>query len=48
MVFHQNERNGPVMKATQMALATVNANYVLIWVPEESENTLKNLLEKTC
>jgi hypothetical protein len=36
------------MKAAQMALVTGNVNYVLIWVPEESENTLKNLLEKTC
>jgi len=36
------------MKAAQMALATGNVNYVLIWIPEESDNTLKNLLEKTC
>ena len=48
MVFHPNSRNGPLMKAAQMALATGNVNYVLIWVPEESENTLKNLLERTC
>jgi hypothetical protein len=48
MVFHPNSRNGLLMKAAQMALATGNVNYVLIWVPEESENTLKNLLEKTC
>jgi hypothetical protein len=41
MVFHHNERNGPVMKAAQMALATGNTNYVLIRVPEESENILK-------
>jgi hypothetical protein len=30
-----------------MALETGNANYVLIWVPEESVNTVKNLLERT-
>jgi hypothetical protein len=39
---------GPVVKAAKMALETGNVNYILIWLPEESENTLKNLLEKTC
>jgi hypothetical protein len=29
-------------------LATGNANFVLMWVPEELENTLKNILENTC
>ena len=48
MVFHPHSRNGLLMKAAQMALVTGNVNYVLIWVPEKSENTLKNLLEKTC
>jgi len=48
MVSHHDPHNGPVMKAAQMALVTGNANYVLIWVPEELENTLKNILEKTC
>ena len=48
MVFHPHSRNRSLMKAAQMALVTGNVNYVLIWVPEESENTLKNLLEKTC
>jgi cell division inhibitor SulA len=48
MVFHHDAGNGPVMKAAKMALETGNANYVLIWVPEESENSLKNILEKTC
>jgi hypothetical protein len=32
----------------QIALATGNANFVLMWVPEELENILKNILEKTC
>lgn len=48
MVFHHDAGNGPIMKAAKMALETGNANYVLIWVPKESENTLKNILEKTC
>jgi cell division inhibitor SulA len=48
MEFYPNAGNGLIMKAAQMALVTGNANYILIWVPEESENTLKNLLEKTC
>ena len=48
MVLHYDPQNAPVMKAAKMALATGNANYILIWVPEESENKLKNLLEKTC
>jgi Family of unknown function (DUF6448) len=39
--------NGPVMNAAKMALDTGNVNYVLIWVPEESENQIKNLFEKT-
>jgi hypothetical protein len=48
MVLQYNPHNGPVMRAAKMALETGNANYVLIWVSEKSENTLKNLLEKTC
>jgi hypothetical protein len=48
MEFYPNAGNGPIMKAAQMALETGNANYILIWVPEESENALKNILEKTC
>ena len=48
MEFYPNAGNGLIIKAAQMALVTGNANYILIWVPEESENTLKNLLEKTC
>ena len=39
---------GPVVKAAKMSLETGNVNYVLIWLPEESENSIKNLLEKTC
>ena len=47
MVLQYDPHNGPVMRAAKMALETGNANYVLIWVSEKSENTLKNLLEKT-
>jgi len=39
--------NRPVMNAAKMALDTGNINYILIWIPEESENKLKNLFEKT-
>ena len=39
---------GPVMNAAEKALQTGNAGHVLIWIPEESENTIKNLLEKAC
>jgi hypothetical protein len=39
--------NGSVMNAAKIALDTGNVNYILIWVPEESENKLKNLFEKT-
>ena len=48
MVFSDNPQNGPVRKAAEMALVTGDADYVLLWVLKESENTLKNLLEKTC
>jgi hypothetical protein len=44
---HLDTRNGYVIKAANMALKTGNVNYVLLWVPEESENKLKNLFEKT-
>jgi cell division inhibitor SulA len=36
------------MSAAKRALETGKAHYILIWIPEESENTLKNLLEKVC
>lgn len=48
MISRNNLTNGPVMRAAKMALETGNVDYILIWVPEESANTLKNLLEKTC
>jgi hypothetical protein len=48
MPKYPDEMQGPVVKAAKMALETGNANYIMIWLPEESEKTLKNLLEKTC
>jgi hypothetical protein len=48
MVLTGNQNDGPVTKAAKESLKTGNANRVLIWIPEESENTLKNLLERAC
>ena len=48
MILDHHSENGPISRAAKRALETGNANYILIWLPEESENTLKNLLEKTC
>ena len=47
-VSHMSFDNDPVMSAAKKALETGKAHYILIWIPEESENTLKNLLEKVC
>ena len=48
MVLTGNQNDGPVTKAAKESLETGNANRILIWIPEESENTLKNLLERAC
>jgi hypothetical protein len=48
IVKFPDEMQELVLKAAKMSLETGNVNYILIWLPEESENTLKNLLEKTC
>jgi hypothetical protein len=40
--------DGPLMRAALRALKTGDAGHILIWIPEESENTLRNLLEKAC
>jgi cell division inhibitor SulA len=45
MPKYPDEMQGLVVKAAKMALETGNVNYVLIWLPEESENTIKNLLQ---
>lgn len=44
---HCDTRDGPVVKAAMKALETGNLNYVLIWIPEESENELRGVFEKT-
>jgi hypothetical protein len=46
MILRNNLHDGPVISAAKRALETGNAHYILIWIPEESENTVKNLLEK--
>ena len=48
MISRNHLLNGPVMSAAMRAIDTGKVNYILIWIPEESENTLKNLLEKVC
>jgi hypothetical protein len=48
MLKYPDEMHELVFKAAKMSLETGNVNYILIWLPEESENTLKNLLEKAC
>lgn len=40
---HCDTRDGPVVRAAQKALATGNVNYVLIWVPEESEKEVQEV-----
>jgi hypothetical protein len=47
MIVQDNSENGPVIRAAKMAMETGNASYILIWLPKEAENTLKNLLERT-
>lgn len=44
---HCDTRDGPVVKAAQKALDTGNINYVLIWIPEQSESELRNVFEKS-
>lgn len=44
---HCDTRDGPVVKAARKALETGNLNYVMIWIPKESEKELKGIFEKT-
>ena len=44
---HCDTRDGPVVKAAKKALETRNLNYVLIWIPEESEKELKDVFTRT-
>ncbi|HIH02353.1 MAG TPA: hypothetical protein HA263_00365 [Methanoregulaceae archaeon] len=43
---HCDTRDGPVVKAAMKALETGNLNYVLIWIPEESEGEFRGIFEK--
>ena len=40
--------DGPLMRAALKALETGDAGHILIWIPADSENTLRNILEKAC
>lgn len=40
--------DGPLMRAAERALETGDARHIIIWVPEESVNTVRNLLERVC
>lgn len=44
---HCDTRDGPVVKAAKKALETGNLNYVLIWIPEDSEKELKDVFART-
>jgi len=48
MGLHCDRNDGPVTRAAKRALETGNAQHILIWIQEDSENTVKNLLEKAC
>lgn len=43
---HCDSVEGPVVKAAQAALNSGNINHVLIWIPAENENELKELFQK--
>ena len=44
---HCDTRDGPVVKAAKMALEKGNINYILIWLPKESEKELITAFERT-
>ena len=44
---HCDTRDGPVVKAAKKSLETGNLNYVLIWIPKESEKELKDVFART-
>jgi len=44
---HCDTRDGPVVKAAKKALEAGNINYVLVWVPRESEKELREVFERT-
>ena len=43
---HCDSMEGPVVKAAKEALNTGNISHVLIWIPVESENELKQIFQK--
>lgn len=47
MRLNQHPGTTPVMHAAMVALNSGNVNDILSWIPEEYENTVKNLFEKT-
>lgn len=44
---HCDTRDGPVVTAAMTSLETGNLNYVLIWIPKESEEELRRVFERT-
>ena len=44
---HCDALSGPVVSAAKKSIETGNINYVLIWIPENSEEDLKKALQKT-
>lgn len=44
---HCDTRDGPVVRAAETALEKGNVNYVLIWMPKESERELVGAFERT-
>jgi hypothetical protein len=43
---HCDTRDGPVVKAARKALETGKINYILIWIPEESEPELHQVFDR--
>ena len=39
---HCDSLNGPVVLAAKKAIKTGNVNYILIWIPENSEKELRH------
>lgn len=48
MISQDNPGDGPLMMAAQKSLETGDAGHILALVPEESANTVRNLLERAC
>ena len=48
MILQDYPGNSPVMTAAQKSFETGDAVHILAVIPEESKNTVRNLLEKAC